>query len=561
MATIVSPVMRRMSGQLCLCVAILLCAARTFVVPLKAQTGGNVMQLGEDDQGAYTLNGTVVSSVTGEPLSRAVVQLSADGERSTFTDHEGHFQFKGLPLLRATLVAHKPSFFNENEIARSRPSQQFVDIGPGIPPVVIKLIPAAVIVGHVNDASGLPLEGVALNLINSRIVNGRKQLQQQGGTASNEEGEFRIPNLTSGSYYVVARPRWNRNLVTANGATKEEAFPAVYYPDAPDLAGATSIQLTPGQRAQVEFTLRPAPVFSISGVVTGYASGRGVGLQFVSSSGDPISSAVRFNQETGTFHARVTSGSPGIIKAHAEDPNGHPLYAEKTLNLTGNLAGIHLALIPALSIPIIVRMEETKPQPPEENPSADHIGRRSMPFSIHLSSLDRSRPDAWSSIEGEPENPSLAIRNIEEGKYRIETMSQNNSWYVKSISYGSTDLLREDLVVAPGGLSSLEVVLSDDGATLSGSVQSDNIEGSATVLVVPERTPQAVKTVYVSGNGGFYVNDLAPGDYKVLAFDHLDGLEYTNPEVLREYSSKAAEISLQSNEKTTIKVDLVKIGE
>jgi hypothetical protein len=206
-------------------------------------------------------------------------------------------------------------------------------------------------------------------------------------------------------------------------------------------------------------------------------------------------------------------------------------------------------------------MEETKPQPPEEGFYQNPVTRKYIPLQIHLTSLDRSRPDAWSSIEGGPENPSLAIRNIEEGKYRIETMSQNNSWYIKSISYGSTDLLREDLTVAPGGLSSLEVVLSDDGATLSGSVQSDDIEGSATVLVVPERTPQAVKTVYVSGNGGFSVDDLAPGDYKVLAFDHLDGLEYTNPEVLREYSSKAAEISLQSNEKATIKVDLVRIGE
>src|SRR5260370_12058609 len=234
-----------MSGKLCLCVAFLLCAACIFVVSLKAQTGGNVMKLGEGDQGAYALNGTVVNSVTGEPLSRAVVQLSADGERSTFNDHEGHFQFPGLPLLRATLVAHKPTFFNENEIARSRPSQQFVDIGPGIPPVVIKLIPAAVIVGHVNDASGLPLEGDALNLINSRIVNGRKHLQQQGRTASNEEGEFPIPHLTSGSYYVPARPRWNRDLFTANCATKDEAFPSTSYPDPPPLTAPPHLILTP----------------------------------------------------------------------------------------------------------------------------------------------------------------------------------------------------------------------------------------------------------------------------------------------------------------------------
>jgi len=558
--------MRRAPVRFCSWVALffLFCAACAFVVPIGAQVfSGNGAPFQDSSQGAYTLNGTVINSVTGEPLSRAVVQLSGDGGHVTFTDHEGRFQFKGLPLLRATLVAHKPSFFNENELRQGRSPRTTVDVGPDIPPVVIKLTPEAAIVGRVSEANGEPLEGVSLSFSDFRIVNGRKQLQQRGNTGTDENGEFRIANLTPGSYYIAARPGLNRKLAPIKNGTREQALAAVYYPDASDLSTATPIQVAPGQHAHVDFTLRPAPVFTIAGTITGYTPGTGINLRFVSSSGDEISSAVRFNQETGSFQARVASAGPCIVKARAEGPDGHPLYAERTLTLSGDLAGVHLALIPALSIPIVVQMEATKAQPEgERSPSTSDSNRRKfIPLSIRLHPLERSRSEVGSSMEGDKENPSLIIRNLEEGKYRIEATSSDSSWYVKSITYGSADLLREDLVVAPGELSPLEVVLGDDGATLTGTVDSDEVQDSAMVLLIPESAPQNPKMVYLRAPGEFHVSGLAPGGYKVLAFDRLDGLEYTNPDVLRGYSAKAAQISLQANEEASVKVDLIKVGE
>ncbi len=62
-------------------------------------------------------------------------------------------------------------------------------------------------------------------------------------------------------------------------------------------------------------------------------------------------------------------------------------------------------------------------------------------------------------------------------------------------------------------------------------------------------------------HGDFQIDGLAPGEYKVFAFDRLDGLEYSNPDVLSEYASKAAQVSLQPNEKTTVRVDLIPRGE
>jgi hypothetical protein len=54
---------------------------------------------------------------------------------------------------------------------------------------------------------------------------------------------------------------------------------------------------------------------------------------------------------------------------------------------------------------------------------------------------------------------------------------------------------------------------------------------------------------------------LAPGEYSVLALDHLDGLEYTNPEVINPYLSKAQHVVLQPNQKIELYLELAKVRE
>jgi hypothetical protein len=50
---------------------------------------------------------------------------------------------------------------------------------------------------------------------------------------------------------------------------------------------------------------------------------------------------------------------------------------------------------------------------------------------------------------------------------------------------------------------------------------------------------------------------LAPGDYKVLAFDRdmLDSLEFRNPDALAPYVSKATTIALHAGEEASLNVE------
>ena len=61
-------------------------------------------------QSGYTLSGTVVNSLTGEPIGRAAVEMQGQITRMTLTDSTGHFEFDAIGEQRAYLTASKPGF-------------------------------------------------------------------------------------------------------------------------------------------------------------------------------------------------------------------------------------------------------------------------------------------------------------------------------------------------------------------------------------------------------------------------------------------------------------------
>ena len=59
----------------------------------------------------------------------------------------------------------------------------------------------------------------------------------------------------------------------------------------------------------------------------------------------------------------------------------------------------------------------------------------------------------------------------------------------------------------------------------------------------------------------FQLDWLAPGDYLVFAFDHAEGLEYTNRDVLQSYVSQAAHVTLSPNQRAKVTLELIRTRE
>jgi hypothetical protein len=180
---------------------------------------------------------------------------------------------------------------------------------------------------------------------------------------------------------------------------------------------------------------------------------------------------------------------------------------------------------------------------------------------VRLIPSDPTVSETYSIVE-RGNRAAIMLQNVDPGKYSVDLVPQA-PWYVQSAQYGQTNLLYDDLAIASAGQSyPIEIVLRDDGATLSGTVKSlDGTGSEATVVAIPQPASRVpAKVEHKSSRNGFTFSGLAPGDYLVYAFDHADGLEYSNPDVLEPYSSQAAHLTLAPNQKTQVALDLIRTG-
>ncbi|HEX6466570.1 MAG TPA: carboxypeptidase-like regulatory domain-containing protein [Terriglobales bacterium] len=520
--------------------------------PLSAQQNGN-------PSGRYTLNGTVINSVTGEPVPHALVQLFSSPQRAMLTGADGSFQFDGVPGGQISVSARKPGFFRDEEVGR-RTFYQAFQFGPDSGPITLRLNPEGVVIGRVEDENGESIEGAAVRAASIRITNGRRLLRQMANAVSDADGEFRIANLTPGAYYIsvapAASPGGTPFGISFPPSPEEAGYPAiVYYPDAPDLASSMPLELTLGQRAQIAFTLKRRPVFHLAGAVAGQLPGMPVRLSFSSAAGMDLQVPVTVNPQTGEFEAKRVPGGTYILKAEAQDTGGHLFTAEAPLSIASNLTGIRLLLQPAPSIPVIVRTEFTK------NPPIQTVPYRHQFATVHLNPTQLEQPEAWATMEGPQENRALAIRNVSPGRYVVEA-TPNGPWYVQSLTSGSADLFREELAVAAGAsVDPIEVVLRDDGASLTTTVRSE-LDAPCAVIIAPDFAPLATpKLVNGRTRNQLEVAGLAPGDYTVFAFDNIGGLEYANREALAPYVSQAAHVTLSASGKSSVTLDLIQRAE
>src|SRR4051812_368956 len=234
----------------------------------------------KSDASSFSVSGTVINSVTGEPIRRAAVQVSGQNGGMAITDQGGHFVIDGLAEGNAVLSAMKPGFFDEGTHATAR-------VGKDAPAVVLKLTPSGVISGRVSTRDERPLEGFQIRVMSKQNVEGRiVWMDQPNRAGTNEEGEFRIAGLQPGTYYIAVEQSSEPVLSQTNVPNaREQVFARIFHPGVSDLSAATPIEVAPGREVEVNFTLMPEPLYQVSGTVGG-AGVNGEGLTFARRAGE-----------------------------------------------------------------------------------------------------------------------------------------------------------------------------------------------------------------------------------------------------------------------------------
>ncbi len=219
------------------------------------------------------VEGTVINSVTNDPVKKAAVILQALAGRANYsavTDATGHFHFESVDPGRYQAIGIRDGFRPlEGNRFNAMAKPVTVSAEQEVKDVVVKLLPLAVVNGHVLDEDGDPLVWSQVQAL--RYVYGQggvRQLQPTGFATTNDLGEFQLLDLEPGRYYflAVARPRLERLPPNTKSATPEQAYPKTFYPSASEAEQSTATVVAAGaQVSGIDFHLREAPAFHIRG--------------------------------------------------------------------------------------------------------------------------------------------------------------------------------------------------------------------------------------------------------------------------------------------------------
>jgi hypothetical protein len=524
----------------------------------------------QPQQQLFKVEGTVVNSVTGKPLPRVLVQIYG---RSRLTGPEGEFSFATVPAGRAYVTLTKPGYFGPGQTQSFQSYGNPIEVGPDTGKMVLKLAPEVVMAGHVTGQDDEPLEGAGVQVLTFQETEGRQILMPaRGDVRTDEDGNFRIAGLPSGRYYLAVKAgNVTRRVLGAQTPKAPEAYPAiVYHPGTADLAAATPLDLAPGQKVDTQFSLALSPAYKLAGKVAAAGEWKQISSPIIIDSMDQVLfTPDQYDAASGAFEFRAVPAGTYTVRVSGADMQNRGRFSTHKVTVSGSVTNLQLSLQPGVNIPVVERTEFNKPRERGSScPWSDSNGElhqsdcSDYPAArVELISMDSVRLRFSTEFTPVQDPSAFGIHGVAPGKYMVRAQPSFGG-YVQSVRSGNLDLLRELLTVPEEGTAApIEVVLRDDPGTLKVIVHADKPGQSATILVLAEGALFPSPNLVGNSSTEVYFPPMAPGNYKVFAFDSLAGLEYGNPDALAKYASKAAAVTVTANGNASVIVNVIHNGE
>ena len=559
---------------------------------------------------AGTIRGIVINSVTHEPIARALVS-SPDNRFATLTNSEGRFEFtlpkvdsapedgsgsttpvsdqiqSAIPNRPYMLMARKPGFLTDpNSQAQNLQNEAMKDF-------TLTLPPESLIVGAVTLPTSEPPDNIMLQVFRRQVQDGRAHWFPVGSAQSTSDGQFRFADLPAGTYKLLTHELLDRDPLTIDPLNLPRSndprgqlfgYPPVYYQSAPDFGSAATIQLAAGQTQTVNLSLVKLPYYRVKVPVMN-APDNGVAVRVYAHGRKGPGFSLGYNNSDHAIEGMLPDGTY-TVEASRFGPNG--VTGLQTISIKGApIDGPSMTLVSNTSIPVIVKEEFTS----ADNPS-------SMTWNINGRNTVIKGPRRYLSVTLEPADdfgvgPQVSLRDPRRaddalvidgapaGSYWVRVNSSRG--YPASIRSGNLDLQHQPLVVGAGGTASpIEITMRDDTAEISGTVEgvtppaqgpvsaraavqgwtsytSSAGQAAAHIYCIPLADSSGQLTeIWVSPDGSFVSQGLAPGAYRMLAFDREQHeLEYRNPEALRTYDSKGPVVRVVGGQKEHVQLQLI----
>jgi protocatechuate 3,4-dioxygenase beta subunit len=514
------------------------------------------------------------------------------------TDDKGKFSFQADEGIYTVDV-------EANGYVRQPYGQRFTG-GPGVPltltagqttkDINVSLMPAANVSGRIRDTADQPLANVSVQLLRYSYDSAGQRTYQSVGTAlTNDRGEYRMFWVTPGRYYLLAgRPTTGGNpfaetlLATRGGiGAAGNRVPAVmgyaFYPGVLEIANAQPIELQPAADLQaIDLTLTTKPkTYSIRGRLVDSKTGQppksatvGVTTQTPginrNNSIDSLETPNQnYNASTGTFEVRDLM--PGVYTVTVVVRDFQAVLAGRTPQSSGMLTaainnsdveGLVIPVAPAGTIAGRLRVEGQLPQ----GLTIDRLRVALVPTGPDSATRQRFPGAASTNNAQVAADGTFRLDNIVPGDYRIEMTgvirAVSSMGYFREARFEGADVLNTPLRFSGSTSGSLDIVVAVGGGQVTGTVTDVRSQPvpSTRVVLVPDRArfrPDLYRSVTTDSSGRFALTAVAPGDYKIYAWEAMEEFGWFDPDVLSRFENRGRGVHVTDTSNEAFDVRLI----
>jgi Carboxypeptidase regulatory-like domain len=494
-------------------------------------------------QAPASIEGFIVQLGTSTPVAGARVSI---GGVSTTTDENGKFVFPDVQPGRYRIVANHNAYMPAEYGERGRGTMGAdVTIGPGqaVRDVVIVLVPKGAVAGRVYDTSDKPVANANVQALKHAYLDGRRILVPVGTARSNDVGEYRLPSLPPGPYLIRAVIQPERHL-------------PVYYPGSIDAAAASPIDVPPGiEFTGVDLRLVDSRAVRVSGSVMNGMTGQpavGAALMLLPRRGTIAtgSSLRAAASSAGSFEFRDMA--PGSYELVASAPNSSEgrLAASASVEIgIADVDNITLVLQPQLSINGRVTID----------------GFDSANFNLQGIRVELRRepytPELLIVLPPVGADGAFTFADVTPGDYRLKVNAPGLKGYVKSARFGAINALDPPFHI--GGPGQFDIIIGLNGGSLEGTILEDSQKPfpGATAVLVPDPPRRHRFDLYYPTNsdtsGRLHLDGVAPGDYRLFAWQDVPADAWQDPDFLRLYEDRGRAVHIGEGGREKVELRLI----
>lgn len=519
------------------------------------------------------IRGRITSLDTGKPLRRAQVRLASEYEfqstpRTASTSSDGRYEFRDVAPGRYTIRVERSGY-----LALSYGQRRPGDLGRPleiagtevVERVDFALPRMSVMSGRVFDDLGEPIAGVTVWILQTRYMQGQRQLVATGANAQTDiTGRYRLLSLPPGDYTVMATTRetWPHE----SDPTQVFGYAPTYYPGTSAAAQAQRVKLGVAQeRSGIDFSLVAGRTSKVRGHAT-TASGMPLGgetLTMTHDIGGPtmwMGSAVAVagtkvagdgswtlpNVPPGEYRLSIRAAARGSDPAQEGQLSVSVAGADvEGLSLVAGAGGIirgEVVTDDGSSLPSGFDRMEVRPP---FNPNAPTM------ISVLHPDNGRVQSDGSFEVQGILSDTVLSIGPL------------TGEWTLKAIEVNGRDMADVPLPVGHGTtLSGVRVVLTSRPTIIRGALRDEKqnpAEGTVIVFAEDSTTwregSRTIRATRLDQRGLFTFKGLPPGDYFLVGLDAVQEGQWYDPEFLEGLKDRAKHVTIVDAESK--QVDLV----